>query len=67
MSGGQAGGWGWDERPKERVSPPPPLPSSPAKSVSLESTTPGLSDSVKQESLVRAKRQRNERVLASLT
>lgn len=38
----------------------PSLPSSPAKSVTLESNSPDLSDSVKQESLGRAKRRGNE-------
>lgn len=70
MSDGQAmaGGWlGWDEKPKERYLLHPCLPSSPAKSMTLESTSPSLSDSVKQGSLGRARRHGNESVLASLT
>ena len=46
MSDGQAmaGGWlGWDEKPKERYLLHPCLPSSPAKSMTLESTSPSLS------------------------
>jgi len=61
------GGWGGMKSPKKRYLLHPCLPSSPAKSMTLESTSPGLSDSVKQGSLGRARRHGNQSVLASLT
>ena len=65
--GGGRGGWRGMKSPQKRYLLHPCRPSSPAKSVTLESTSLGLSDSVKQGSLGRARRHGNESVLASPT